>query len=110
MPAGPDWRAARTADVLDLTAVTISAADAPALAARWATLLGIPLSAADPLVLPLKHGEIRFEPSAAGAPTLVAAVTLKVADPMEIRRRAAAAGLVGSDGAIRIGGLQFDIA
>lgn len=109
MPAGPDWRDARTADVLDLAAVTILSADAPALAARWATLLGTPPSAADPLVLPLKHGEIRFEPAAAGAPTLVAAITLKVADPAEIRRRALAAGVVGSDGAIRIGGVRFDI-
>lgn len=110
MPAGPDWRDARTADVLDLVAVTISAADAPALAGRWRALLGVAPNAADPLVLRLAQGEIRFEAAAAGAPTLVAGVTLAVADAVEIRRRAAAAGVVDGSGAIRIGGLRFDLA
>ena len=64
-------------------------------------------SPADPLCLPLTHGEIRFDQGADGAPTTVSALTLQVVDPTEIRRRARAAGL--DPDAIRIGGVRFDI-
>ena len=59
-PAGPDWRRARSARVLDLTAATLSAPEPAALAQRWSELVGRPLSPVDRLRLPLDHGEIRF--------------------------------------------------
>lgn len=106
-PAGPDWRGARTGDVLDLASVTISAADPAALARRWSALLAHPLDAADPLRLPLEHGEIRFARATADAATCVTGCDLKMRDPAEARRRAKAAGLDANDDGILIGGVRF---
>lgn len=106
-PAGPDWRGARTGDVLDLVAVTISAADPQALARRWSQLLDHPLDAADVLRLPLEHGEIRFARAAAGAATCVTACDLKVRDVAQVTRRAEAAGVDANADGILIGGVRF---
>lgn len=57
MPAGPDWRSARTDRVRDIAAVTIACADPTALADRWSALLEVK---AEGLSLPLAMGEIRF--------------------------------------------------
>jgi catechol 2,3-dioxygenase-like lactoylglutathione lyase family enzyme len=105
-PAGPDWRDKRTEAVLDLTCVTLAAADGAALAARWSKLLGRPLDPADPLRLPLDRGEIRFAPSADGRSAMTA-VELKVADPAGAIARARAAGLDVTDDGVLIGGVRF---
>lgn len=107
MPAGPDWRSARTDQVLDLTAVTLSASDPGALAARWSELLGRPLPASGPLRLPLEHGEIRFIQGEAGAATLVCGLELSMGDPKAAEARARAAGLKVSGDGVLIGGVAF---
>lgn len=107
MPAGPDWRAARTDEVVDLVAVTISAADPAALARRWSQLLDRPADPADPLRLPLERGEVRFAAAPAGAATCVTGVDLSVRDPAGARRRAQSLGLDISVDGILIGGVRF---
>lgn len=107
MPAGPDWRAARTDVVQGLAAVTLSAADPAALAARWSELIGRPLDAGDPLRLPLDRGEARFVQGEPGAPTLIAGLDLKLADPAAALRRAKEAGLDVSDVGVLIGGVRL---
>lgn len=94
MPAGPDWRAARTDIVQDLTAVTIACADPAALAQRWSALLNTPLAQDDPLHLPLARGAIRFAAGAAGARTAIAAVELTTKNAADARE-------------MRIGGVLF---
>lgn len=76
MPAGPDWRAARTDRVRDLTAVTIACADSEAMTQRWAALLDVK---ADGFKLPLAMGEIRFVQAEAGARTSIASIDLTTA-------------------------------
>ena len=107
MPAGPDWRDARTDDVLDLASVTLSTGNPAALARRWSELLDRPLSPSDPLTLPLDHGAIVFVPGASEAPTLISEIGLKVADVVAILERARTAGLAVEAGSVSIGGVQF---
>lgn len=107
MPAGPDWRRARTEQVLDLRSVTLSSADPAALAQRWSVLLGRPLDPADPLRLPLDHGEVRFAPAPEGAATGVTDIGLQVADPARTLAQARAAGLEVGERGVPIGGVWF---
>ena len=107
MPAGADWRRALTDDVLDLASVTISAADPAALARRWSELLARPLDPANPVRIPLDHGEVRFARAAADAATCVTGVCLKVKDPALTERRARSAGLDVNDEGVLIGGVRF---
>ena len=110
MPAGPDWRDAHTSQVLDLASVTISAANPSALAQRWALLLNRPLDAANPLRLPLAHGEIRFEADEIEAGARVAAVELRMADPEAAAQRARGSGMDISGEGVLIGGVRFKLA
>ena len=107
MPAGPDWRPARTDLVLDMPSVTISAAQPQALAQRWAALTARALDAADPLRLPLDRGEIRFADAGDGAPTVITQVDLRVADVAGVTARARAAGLDVNAQGVLIGGVRF---
>jgi hypothetical protein len=107
MPAGPDWRATRTDQVLDLVGITLTAPDPDALARRWSELLDQPLDAADSRLLPLARGEIRFAGAPAGQATAISAITLKVADLDDTLRRAADAGLGVTAEGILIGGVRF---
>ena len=109
MPAGPDWRASRTNEVLDLTGITLTALDPDALARRWADLLDQPLDPMDSRRLPLTLGEIRFAGGPAGQGTAIAAITLKVADPAAALRRAGDAGLDVTPEGILIGGVRFRV-
>jgi hypothetical protein len=107
MPAGPDWRAARSPEVLDLSAVTLAAADPGALAHRWSELTGRGLDADDSLRLPLDHGEIRFRAGEPGGVTSICELELAMADPQAALERARATGLdVAADGVL-IGGVRF---
>ncbi len=107
MPAGPDWRAARTDQVLDMTAVTLSAPDPDALAKRWSALLDQPLDDGAGRRITLAHGEIRFTDGGGGAETAIKGIELKVSGVDQAIERATSGGLnVNSDG-ILIGGVRF---
>jgi len=104
-PAGPDWRASRTDEVIEITAVTLAGPDPHALATRWSVLTGHALDTADPLRLPLDLGELRFV--AGEAATAIRAITLRVRQPDGIRARAAHAGLDVTEEGVLIGGVRF---
>ena len=109
MPAGPDWRGARTSEVLDLASVTISTAEPAVLAQLWSRLLNRTLDGADPLRLPLDHGEIRFEADETEAGARLSAIEMRMADPEAAAQRARGAGCdVSSDGVL-IGGVRFKL-
>ena len=105
-PAGPDWREARTAGVIDLAGLTLANADPEALAAKWSSLLDVPPATDDPLHLPLAHGEVRFEAGPPGA-TLISAIALKVSDVDDTLAGARAAGLDVNGKGVLIGGVRF---
>lgn len=103
-PAGRDWRDAVAPEVLDLTAAILTSADPAGLAALYSRLLGRPLAA--PLRLPLDRGELRFAEGPEDR-TEIAEIELQVRDPAAALERAARAGLVISEGAVRIGGVRI---
>jgi hypothetical protein len=105
-PAGPDWRAARADELLDLTSVTLAAADPDALAARWSALVGRPLDGADPRRLPLDRGQLRFARSETTG-TRISVIELRVASPEAAVLRAERAGLDVDDAGVLIGGVRF---
>lgn len=106
-PAGPDWREARTEEVLEINVVTLAATDPAALARRWALLTGHALDPADPLRLPLDRGELRFAGDAAAVGTTVHAIELKVRQPEAVLARAVRSGLDVSEEGVLIGGVRF---
>ena len=103
-PAGPDWREARTDEVLDVTAAVLACADPVALAERWSVLVGRPLSG--PLRLPLDRGELRFVAGDASG-TSIQQIELKLGSPEAAMERARRAGLEVSDEGVLIGGVRF---
>lgn len=106
MPAGPDWRAARSHVSRDLTSVTIRAADPHAMAGHWGALLQAPPPRNDgEPELALARGSIRFATSADGT-SVVEGISIRVDHPEAILAKAAAAGAAVEDGAVRIGGLR----
>jgi hypothetical protein len=107
MPAGPDWRAARTDDVLDIAGLTLRAADPDALARRWSELLDQPLDPDHPRRLSLARGTLWFAPGANDQATSIAALDVRVADRDEILDRAEAAGLDITAEGVLIGGVRF---
>jgi catechol 2,3-dioxygenase-like lactoylglutathione lyase family enzyme len=109
-PAGPDWRAARTGVVLDLTGITLLTPEPRDLATLWSRLLATPLDPADPLRLPLARGEVRFD-TGPGTLTSIGGIALRVADANDVLDRARAQGLdVDEDGGVMIGGVRFMVA
>ncbi len=108
MPAGPDWREARTEGVIDLVGVTLENPEPFALARRWSDLLGRPLNDNDPLCLAMDHGQIRFAPSA-GTGTSISTLDLRLTDPAAALARARAAGLEVSNQGVRVGGLLITV-
>ena len=107
MPAGPDWREARTDDVLDMTAVTLSAPDPDALAKRWAALLDQPLDDGAGRRITLAHGAIRFVDGAGAADTAIKGIDLKVVGVDQTIARAISEGLDANSDGILIGGVRF---
>jgi hypothetical protein len=107
MPAGPDWRATRTGEVLDLSGITLVSPDPDALARRWADLLDTSPDPHDSRLLRLTQGRIRFESGPVGQGTSISEIEMKVADRDTILRRADKAGLDVTPGGILIGGVRF---
>lgn len=107
MPAGADWRRARTGEVLDILSVSIAGPDPDGLARRWSRLLARPLDPADPRRLPLTKGVVCFVEDRRLAGPVVAAMDLRVADVASTLRRAKEAGLDVSDAGVAIGGMRF---
>lgn len=107
MPAGPEWRGALTANVIDLTAVTLATPDPQALAGRWSRLLEQPLDPSGPRRLVLAHGAINFSPDPAGRGTSITQIELTVADLAATLERARASGLDVSPEGVLIGGVRF---
>jgi len=105
-PAGPDWRDTRTGTVVDLAGLQLSNPDPHGLAALWSKLLDAPLDAANPLRLPLTHGEVSFC-EGEGSMTWISRIDLKVADVEAALDRARGDGMDVNDDGVLIGGVRF---
>lgn len=95
-PAGPHWqRALRLDRVSGIAGVVLCAADAPALAERWAALIGVAATshANGRLQLQLPGRFIAFEAAAPGAANGLTEVVLQAVDPAAVWQQAAALSL-----------------
>ncbi len=108
---GPEWQSHVRTDVVDgITSVTLEAANAERLAARWTEVLGLWTArrAGTTFELALERGAIRFVP-AAGADDGFARVGLGAVDPARALAVARERGLRTSGDAVSIGGVRFDL-
>ena len=111
-PAGPHWqRQLRLGCVTGIAGVVLRAADAPALAARWAALIGVPATAdsSGRLQLLLPGGFIAFDAAAPGAADGLADIVLQAVDPAAVLHQAAALGLPVVAGHLVLAGVQFSL-
>ena len=111
-PAGPHWqRGLRLGRVTGIAGVVLRAADAPTLAARWATLIGVTTSADahGRLQLLLPGGFIAFETAAPGEADGLADIVLQAVDPAAVLQQAAALGLPVVAGRVVLAGVRFSL-
>ena len=112
-PAGPQWQQQiRLGRVTGIAGVVLCAADAPALAARWAALIGVPATTTDAdgrLHLQLPGGFIAFEAAAPGAADGLTEIVLQAVDPAAVLRQAAALALPMVGDSLVLAGVRFSL-
>ena len=111
-PAGPYWqRQLRLGSVTGIAGVVLRAADAPALAARWAALIGVPATADNGgrLQLVLPGGFIAFEAAAPGDAEGLTNVVLNSVDPAAVLHQAATLGMPVIAGSLVLAGVGFSL-
>jgi catechol 2,3-dioxygenase-like lactoylglutathione lyase family enzyme len=109
---GPEWRAKIRAEVVHgITSATIQAEDPPAMATRWAEVLGLtgPRRSGAGAVLGLSPGELRFVPIADGRGEGVCALGVAATDPDRALATARVRGLPVSWRRVSIGGVGIDL-
>lgn len=106
---GPDWQAnVRTDTSLEIVGAEIQAADPPAMARRWAAVLGLQ-SRRGGLSLTLEGGEIRFVPDFDGRGDGLRGFDVKVRDPDAVLARAAARGALDADDRVVLCGARVNL-
>ena len=107
-PAGRDWRDFPSDISLGIVATTIQHRDPGAAAARFAHLLGVPVTEdrGAPAVA-LSPGVIRFVPPVDADGTGVVGLDIRVRDVAAVLAAARAAGLPVTDDAVTIGGVAI---
>jgi len=111
-PAGPQWQQQlRLGRVTGIAGVVLRAADAPALAARWAALIDVAATAdaQGRLQLLLPGGFIAFEAAAPGEADGLADIVLQVVDAAAVLQQAAALGLPLVAGRLVLAGVGFSL-
>jgi hypothetical protein len=108
---GPGWEAKRpSALVSEIVGAEVQTADPEKLAMRWAEVLGLAVPREDGegfrLALERDHA-LRFVPIGDARGEGLVAVSLRVRDAAEIRRRAGARGALAPDGSVALGGVRF---
>ena len=108
---GPDWRVAPGASGAQrVVGVTLEAADPPAMAGRWAEVLGLapPIRTGAAWRLALDEGTIDFVEAGARGEG-IAGFSLAVADPGKVLDAARAQGLTVEDGAVAAFGARIEL-
>ena len=108
--AGPDWQQkVRTETAAKISGVGIAAPDPLKLAARWAELLGLPVTTAADGSAEIsleQDGRLRFVQGAAPEPC-VEELEFAVNDRSRFEDRARKRGVVDADGTVRIAGTRL---
>jgi len=108
--AGPGWeRHVRREIARTVAGVELAAGDPEAVAARWSSVLDLPVTRSAPgrLEIPLKPGVLRFVRGAAERGAHVRGYDVRVADRAPVLASARARGLAVEDDAVVIAGTRL---
>jgi hypothetical protein len=109
--AGPGWRERSRAELATgLVGAVIEAPDAEKLALRWGEVLDVrpDPDAAGGFTLALERGtRVRVVPASPGHEACLVAIEITVRDRARFAEKAAAAGALDADGAVRIAGTEL---
>jgi hypothetical protein len=111
-PAGPDWQAGRRLDrVTAIKAAEIQADDPAAVAARWAEIAEIDLTAdgAGHPVLALDNADVRFVPCTDGRPEGLGGIDIAATDAPAVLAAAEARGAVTGERQITLCGTRLNL-
>ncbi|MGE0223059.1 MAG: hypothetical protein AB7F35_02435 [Acetobacteraceae bacterium] len=104
-PAGDDWpRIVRPEALPALGQVEIESPDPAGLAAHWARIMDVPVSAGATPVISLSHGTMVF---VSGKTECLLGLTVRVADAGRCLAAAAQRGLQQEDGAVWLSGVRI---
>jgi hypothetical protein len=105
---GPDWTDHVRTDVsVAIVGAELQAMDPRGMAMRWGAVLGRPAEqSGGEWRIALDHGEIRFVFSRDGRGEGLGGFDVAVRNPEEVRRRAAAMGLLDLNGAVMLSGTR----
>lgn len=107
---GPDWRTnVKTDTSLAIVGAEVQADNPPAMAKRWAEVLGLPLRDGG-LSLGLDGGEIRFVKAVDGRGAGLRAFDVKVRDVADVQARAERRGTLNAAGDVTLCGTQVRLA
>ena len=109
-PAGPQWQQQLRLDrVSGIAGVVLRAADAPAMAARWAALIGVEacVDAQGRLQLLLPGGFIAFEAAAPEQADGLTDIVLQIVDLPAVLQAATALGLPVVDDSLVLAGMRL---
>lgn len=110
-PAGPRWQENRTTQVLAITGAEIQGDDPDALAAKWSSVIGIPVvaGASGAPSIELENATLRFVPVVDGRGEGLGGIDLRVSSVADVTAAAAERSLLGDDGGIRICGMRIAV-
>lgn len=108
---GRDWRSqVRTETSLGIVGAELQANDPPAMAARWAEVLGVAAKESGGVWrVGLEGAELRFVPVADGRGEGLGAFDVAVRDPAAVRLKAQARGLIDADGGVSLCGTRVNL-
>lgn len=109
-PAGPNWEAARTAQVLAIVAAEIQSDEPGPLAARWGAILDREVvPEGDALVVSVDNATLRFVTATDGRGEGLGAIDVRVDDPPAVLARAREAGLPVDGDVVLLGGVRIHV-
>ncbi len=111
-PAGPDWKAGQRLERMrGILAAEMQSDDPAALAARWASIVGVPVGtdAAGNATVALDNATLRFVPNADGRPEGLGGIDVAAVDPAVVLAAAEARGLRTGDDMVAICGMRIRV-
>jgi hypothetical protein len=110
-PAGPDWHAARSGQVQGIVAAEIQTDEPTALAARWSSILGVPVATAahGHPAIQLDNAVLRFAPIEDGRGEGLGGIDLQVAAPDAVLAGADQRGVRTGPDTIALAGMRVRI-
>ena len=111
-PAGPSWQDNRTTLVQAITAAEIQGDDPAVLAAKWSSVIGVPVVAGPggAPTITLENATLRFARATDGRGEGLGGIDLRVSSVATVLSAARERGRLAEDGTVRICGMRISLA